>query len=315
MANDNSNLREARKTKNDEFFTQESDIIEECSYYIDYFKNKIIFCNCNDGANSNFLKYFSENFYRFKLKKLICTTYNKNERGYVSLFDGDDWLTKPLNGDGSYSSNECIEYLKECDIVVTNPPFSLFRDYVSLLMKYNKKFLIIGNLNAVTYMELFPYIMNNQMWFGNTCFYGGSTYFYGDADVFDKDKIFKDRYAYTKDNLLYWRVNGVRWFTNIDHDKRHRQLILNKVYKEDEYQKYDNFDAINIERVNNIPMDYDEVMGVPISFLDKYCPEQFEILGLMNGGRGNCLVNGNDGRPKFYVNDKVVYARILIRKK
>jgi hypothetical protein len=205
--------------------------------------------------------------------------------------------------------------LKYADVVVTNPPFSKFRDFIRILFENNKKFLIIGNLNAVTYADIFPYVKNNKLWFGSTCFYGGSTYFYGNDLEFDKDKIFRKLYYYEKDDKFHWRVNGVRWFTNIDHKKRHKPLELTKTYSEEEYKKYDNYDAIEVSRVANIPKDYDGVMGVPISFIDKYCPEQFEIVGLMNGGRGDGLINGNDGRPKFYLNEKVLYARILMRRK
>ena len=323
MAKNNDNLHSAKKAKNDEFYTQLSDIEKELQHYREHFNGKVVFCNCNDALHSNFAKYFSLNFEFLGLKKLICTAYKVDgEHGKVCFYYGDkngnnvpdldEWECQMLEGDGGYSSPECLELLKEADIVVTNPPFSLFRDYVKTLMEYGKKFLIIGNINAVTYKEIFPLIKNNEMWLGPSITSGDRRF-----DVPESYPLEAAGCGIDKDGIRFIRVKGIRWLTNLEHNKRHESLDLYKRYlnkSEGEYPKYDNYDAIEVSKTCDIPMDYDGVMGVPITFLDKYCPEQFEIVGMMSGVKDPVFANGNDGRAKFYVNDKGVYARILIKR-
>ena len=321
----NSNLHNAKTAKNDEFYTQLTDIEKELKHYKKHFEGKVVYCNCDDVRWSNFFKYFSMNFEHLGLKKLICTAYNENGQGIVYEYNGDlngnrivddeEIEVKYLEGNGDFRSAECIEILKQADIVVTNPPFSLFREYVAQLMEYGKKFLIIGNLNAVTYKEIFPLIKENKVWMGATCFNGGATHFIAPSELYDAEKMSNPKNAYFENGKFMWRVNGVRWFTNINHTKRNTPLDLYKKYSADEYPKYDNYDAIEVSKFADTPMDYDGVMGVPISMVDKYCPTQFEIVGIMSGAKGETFTNGNDGRAKFYVNGKGVYARILIRRK
>lgn len=327
MARNNNNLHSAKSAKNDEFYTQLTDIEKELMHYKEFFNGKIVLCNCNDALHSNFAKYFSLNFEFLGLKKLICTAYKVDgEHGKVCIYEGDkngnkvpdldEWETYMLDGDGGFASEECIEFLKECDVVVTNPPFSLFREYVALLMQYNKKFLIIGNMNAITYKEIFPLIKENKMWLGATYFNGGAAYFYGDASLYDESKVVDPKHYYVKDGFLFWRVNGVRWFTNIDHNKRHEEIDLYKHYNAEEYPKYDNYDAIEVSKVCEIPMDYDGVMGVPISFLDKYCPTQFEIVGATESeGKGfsQGLWKEESKVSQPLISGSRVYKRIFIK--
>jgi hypothetical protein len=299
MKNNNS-LHSAKKEKNDEFYTQLEDIEKECFHYAKHFKNKIVLCNCNDVLHKNFTLYFYRNFKTLGLKKLIATGYKVDgEHGKVCSYDGNEWTMKMLEGDGGYSTDECIEFLKESDIVVTNPPFSLFRDYVATLMKYKKKFLIIGNMNAITYKEIFPLIKNDEMWLGvsrNGC---GQMYFLINEDMPEaKGQI-------VIDGQKYQTIGSSAWFTNLDHNKRHEEIVLTKRYNEDEYPKYDNYDAIDVSKVVNLPMDYNGVMGVPITFLGKYCPEQFQIIKFRKG----------DDNKDLSVNGKCPYFRILIKHK
>ena len=325
MAKNNSNLHGAKKAKNDEFYTQLSDIEKECAHYRPHFKDKVVFCNCNDALHSNFAKYFSLNFEFLGLKKLICTAYKVDGvHGKVCIYEGDkngnrvpdidEWECRMLEGDGGFASEECIEFLKEADIVVTNPPFSLFREYVALLMKYEKKFLIIGNMNAITYKEIFPLIKNNQLWAGCKGFSGGMD-FNVDDSTYDASK--EKQASKIVNGRIVKNIMGCIWFTNLDHDKRHQPIDLYKKYNAEEYPKYDNYDAIEVSKVCEIPMDYDGVMGVPISFLDKYCPTQFEIIdgrsvGLTDKQRNKStyLIKDADGA----INGKPTYARICIKK-
>ena len=351
----NANLHKAKDAKNDEFYTQLTDVSKELMHYKQHFKDKIVFCNCDDPTWSAFWKYFHLNFSALGLKKLISTHYDKNEPTYkMEYIGGDDndievGVKTPLEGNGDFRNQECLDLLDECDIVVTNPPFSLFREYVACLMEHEKKFLIIGNINAITYKEFFPLLRDNKVWMGSTYFDGGAAYFVAPKELYDPSKMYNPKNAYLKDGLFYWRVNGVRWFTNLDHAKRHEKLILWKSYTSEEYPKYDNYDAINVDNCKNIPADYDGVMGVPISFLDKYNPDQFEIVELgnsrdnftpnkdyinpkkhlkdgkiTNGGAINCvLAIERDIKPTgmvYYTSDNSKYlvppyARILIRKK
>ena len=282
----------------------------------------MVYCNCDDANRSNFFKYFSTNFQKLGLKKLITSGLNENGTGVVAIQKGDD--IDIYDGNGDFRSEECIEFLKEADIVVTNPPFSLFREYVAQLMQYGKKFLIIGNLNAVTYKEIFPLIKENKVWMGATCFNGGATHFIAPIELYDAEKMSNPKNAYFENGKFMWRVNGVRWFTNLEHKKRNEELILYKHYNPTEYPKYENYNAIEVSKVAEIPMDYEGVMGVPISFLDKYCPNQFRILGLAADKRDECefFIKGTptylDEKHKSFVgmvlNHKATYARLLIQK-
>ena len=307
MASKNTNLHNAKTAKNDEFYTQLSDIEKEMAHYKDFFKGKIVYCNCDDARESNFFKFFSNNFESLGLKKLITTGYKENGKGVKLVYGGDkngnfmvddaEVAVTELEGNGDFRSEECIELLKECDVVVTNPPFSLFREYIAQLMEYGKKFLIIGNMNAITYKEIFPYIKNNELWWG--CSLHGTKCHFIVPNSYEGNNVFEEN------GVRYGKVNNAIWFTNISHTKRNTPLDLYKKYSADEYPKYDNYDAIEVSKVSEIPMDYDGAMGVPITFLDKYCPTQFEIIKFRKG---------NDDKD-LSVNGKCPYFRILIRRK
>ena len=275
----------AKREKNDEFYTQFEDIEKELIYYKKQFKDKVIYCNCDNPHESNFLKYFIENFNDLGIKKLIATNYKSQyipvayKAEIVEVKNTDKVFENPKNklttlkGDGDFRSDECIELLKVADIVVTNPPFSLFREYVAQLMEYKKKFLIIGNINALTYKEIFPLIKENKIWLG---------YFSG-CMKFKVPEHYKQRATayWIDENGQKWRSLGnICWFTNLEVSKRHENLTLYKKYNHDEYPKYDNYDAIEVSKVAEIPYDYEGAMGVPITFIDKYNPEQFEIIAL-----------------------------------
>ena len=311
----NENLHKAKDAKKDEFYTQYEDIQNELNHYEQHFNGKTVLCNCDDPFESNFCKFFLRNFNYLGLRRLICTSYDtspvvgkqlslfddENEpvvrgHGYVmdikevpmangrgvSDEDIDALLkakrrgVKKLKGDGDFRSEECIEYLKEADIVVTNPPFSLFREYVAQLMTYNKSFLIIGNVNAITYKEIFPLIKDTKLWLGASI-HSGDRKFY----VPDDYPLHAAGCGIDKNGRKYIRVKGVRWFTNLDYAIRHEELVLYKKYygNEEEYPHYANYDAINVNKVADIPCDYFEEIGVPITYLDKHNPEQFEIIG------------------------------------
>jgi hypothetical protein len=326
----NSNLHQANKNKKDEFYTQLSDIERELEHYKDHFKGKTVLCNCDDPRVSNFFHYFSYNFEYLGLKKLITTCYKSQTSDLFSQNDSEQAIyleyqgekdggrvptveqigVKPLKGDGDFRSPEVIELLKQADIVVTNPPFSLFREYVAQLVEHDKKFIIVGHQNAITYKEVFKLIKENKLWLGYG-FPGGAGHFI--------NQHYED-YATAgdhKEGMI--RVSGVVWFTNLEIKKRHEDLILYKKYTPDEYPKYDNYDAINVDKTKEIPMDYDGVMGVPITFLDKYNPEQFEILGMSASAGYNSEVVGipflgdKDARP--LIDGKNTYARVLIRRR
>ncbi|WP_179286114.1 adenine-specific methyltransferase EcoRI family protein [Prevotella intermedia] len=317
----NKTLTLAKKAKNDEFYTQLGDIEREMKHYKQHFKGKTVLCNCDDPRVSNFFKYFALNFELLGLKRLIATCYkskeinifsqNNSEQAVYIVYEGDknnnhivdneEIEVKPLKGDGDFRSKECVELLRQADIVVTNPPFSLFREYVAQLMEYGKKFVIIGNQNAITYKEIFPYLKNNEIWIG-----------YGFGDMgFKVPDYFEPRATrfWIDGTGQKWRSFGnICWFTNLDIQKRHEDLILYKRYNPEEYPKYDNYDAINVNKVKEIPMDYDGVMGVPITFMDKYNPKQFEIIGQMANTN---IDEYNFGYP--FVRKERKYARILIR--
>jgi len=367
---ENSNLTNAKKIKNDEFYTQFGDIQKEIQAYLDYdnniFRDKVVYCNCDDPFESNFFRSFVLNFNKLGLKQLITTSYkpspiagtlldlidydkslapakgrpkvtaNKFIINEVHDIDGDgefnlkdiakqlkvnkhnEWT--PLEGDGDFRSDECVELLKQADIVVTNPPFSLFREYVKQLVFYDKKFVIIGSMNAITYKEIFPLIKENKMWLGNG-FNAGNAYFFT-----PNAREYANGVLDEKTGLVKFR--NCHWFTNLDHGRRHQLLPLmtmeeNLKYSKHKeikgkkaYEKYDNYDAIEVSFTDAIPSDYDGVMGVPISFLDKYCPEQFEIIGMaedngkgMSGGiwdgkNPHCVVNGQNKFKRIFIKNK-----------
>ncbi len=308
----NRNLNAAKAAKKDEFYTQLSDIERELQHYWQHFRGKVVLCNCDDPYESNFFKYFALRFNQLGLKKLICTCYNGSPvQGHelVIHFEGDDDEPKKVaykveitevtdeNGDGAvdladvrlllqndrnvmstlqtgdFRSPECIELLQEADIVATNPPFSLFREYIAQLIKYNKKFIIVGRQMNITYRDLFPLIQENKVWLGYG-FKGAAAHFFSP---------YEDIATAGDHRKGMVRVSGVTWFTNLEIQKRNEELDLVCRYTPDEYPKYDNYDAINVNRTQNIPFDYDGIMGVPLTFLDKYCPHQFEIIWQASG--------------------------------
>ena len=253
MAKENAALNRARKQKNDEFYTQKKDIENELIHYHHYLKDKIVYCNCDDYRKSKFVEYFMENFEKIGLKKLISTGFSKDGQGTYSEYDGNTLKTGFLSGNGDALGEECTEILKQADVVVTNPPFSLFRKYVSHLMKYGKKFIIIGNGNAVTYKEIFPYIKNNELWIGAGKGMGGKAMeFYVNADVYDASKGSVNR---IENGKCYVGVMMCTWFTNVPHNKRNIPLDLYKKYSADEYPKYDNYLGFNVNKVADIPVD------------------------------------------------------------
>lgn len=289
----NTNLHSAKKAKNDEFYTQYEDIAKELPYYKEQLAGKIVYCNCDNPLYSNFYKFFKDKFEEYKLKSVVATHIGLYE--YYSYkpmkytFDGHKEIIEELQGSGDFRSYECIGILQSADIVITNPPFSLFREFVGQLFEYDKKFIILGNMNAITYKEIFPLIKDNKIWLGYSGHSGKRVFLVPDDEKGNK----------------YTCINNIRWFTNIDTSNRHKDLILTKKYNSNEYPKYDNYNAINIDKIADIPYDYDGIMGVPITFLDKYNPEQFEIIRFRKGTDGKDLsINGKD-----------VYFRILIKRK
>ncbi len=347
----NSNLHAANRAKKDEFYTQLSDIANELKHYKQHFAGKTVFCNCDDPYESNFFKYFALNFNVLGLKKLIATCYDGSpiadtqmclfepEEPYgkqqktrvphkiviteVCDVNGDgatdladvEWLLKndknvltTLEGNGDFRSPECVELLKEADIVVTNPPFSLFREYVAQLVQYDKKFLIVGNQNAITYKECFKLIKENKMWLG-IGFKGGAAHF---TSIYEDTATAGDH----REGMI--RVSGVNWFTNLDHNKRHDWLDLYKTYSPEEYPKYENYNAIEVSKTANIPADYSGYMGVPITFMDKYNPDQFELIWTTDRGGDGMLDNIKLPHTRYdapVVNGNGLYKRIIIRKR
>jgi hypothetical protein len=327
MPNNNASLSQANKAKQDEFYTQLPDIEKELSHYRDAFKGKVVFCNCDDPYESNFVKYFCMNFNTLGLKELIATCYDGspivaqqlslfdeapeedkkrpyiirlthiddlNGDGAVGLDDVEKMLkgnvgncVSVLSGHGDFRSDECKELLMQSDIVVTNPPFSLFREYMAQLIDTGKKFIILGNQNALTYKEIFPLIMQNKVWLGYHC---GHTLFsvpekYSIPDSYNKEdraKLRSNGYVIDENGRLWRNLGNICWFTNIDIQKRHEPLVLYKKYAghESEYPKYDNYDAINVDKFSDIPSDYSGIVGVPVTFLNSYSPDQFEIIGI-----------------------------------
>lgn len=319
----NNNLHNAKRAKNNEFYTRLEDIEKEMCHYREHFRGKVVYCNCDDPKESNFFKFFSLQFEFLGLKKLISTGYKENGHGVVCIYEGEnennlsddsEIRTYELQGNGDFRSEECIEFLKEADIVVTNPPFSLFREYVAQLVEYGKEFLIVGNSNAITYKEIFPLIKENKLWLGINPV---------KEFITPLTEIENEKTQYIKEGKVYQKFGNICWFTNLEHDHRNRPLDLTKRYDPRYYPKYDNYDAIECSKVMDIPRDYDRVIGVPITFLDKYCPKQFRIVGLLCDNRcGYPMLNGNptytDEKHKNSVcgvlNGKRVYPRVIIEK-
>ena len=410
----NRNLQLAKAAKNDEFYTQYQDIQKEVENYVEYnpnvFRDKVVYCNCDDPFESNFFRYFANKFKSYGIKKLITTSYvgspiaytqvklfgieelgnnkelpeRKNKKAFKIEINNVSDLTKDgitnlndvkwllehdknasslLHGDdkytaGDFRSKECVELLKQADIVVTNPPFSLFREYIKQLIDYDKKFLIIGNMNAITYKEVFPLLKENKVWLGNNCkVNGGAMFFEIPEDIANMEQVREIKTNEIGKKVYITRVQGVRWFTNLDHGRRHQPLPLMteaeviKFVTKKPFEKYDNYDAIEVSLVKNIPSDYDGIMGVPVSILDKYSPEQFEILGATqrgchdevpdtkkyddywevrqngqktgsSGGKTNENADlvGNDGKKNYFINKEgriiqSVYQRLFIKHK
>jgi hypothetical protein len=357
----NSNFHKAHRAKKDEFYTQLVDIEKELKHYKEQFRYKIVYCNCDDPFESNFFKYFANNFNALGLKKLMAMSYkpspiantqlglfgnnkthttpkgrpkataNKFIINEVSDFDGDgafdlrdvaeqlkanknnEWT--PIDGDGDFRSEESIELLKQADIVVTNPPFSLFREYVAQLIEYNKKFLILGDQNAITYKEIFKLIKEDKLWLGYDN--GGTKWFQVPMDYDIPTKTRKK----IENGIKYFSMGRIVWFTNLDTIKRHQEITLYKKYNPKEHLDYTNYKAINVDKVSDIPMDYKRVMGVPITFLDKYNPNQFEIIGQTHSGDTSPEVEALRTNPErrhrgvVVGQDKEKYARILIKNK
>ena len=302
----NNNLHTAKKAKNDEFYTQLCDIENELKHYRQHFVGKVIYCNCDDYSKSNFVKYFVDNFTEIGLKKIICTCFIKDGKGKYFECNEQNKIVYNLEGNGDFRSPECVELLKEADIVVTNPPFSLFREYVAQLVEYGKQFLIIGNQNAIKYKEIFPHIIENKLWLGLTM-NGSNRWFQAPShyQVNEKASNYKE-----ENGKKYFFVNGVVWFTNMEHDRRKQPLDLYMKYSNEYFPKYDNYDAIEVSKVCDIPINFEGVMAVPITFLHKYCPSQFEIVGVAN--------HGSDNKYDLFkpiINGKEIYTRILIRHK
>ena len=358
----NSKLSQAKNAKNDEFYTQWADIEKEVQAYLEFdpdvFRGKTILCPCDDPYESNFFKYFALRFHSFKLKKLIATCYvgspiantqlslfpdeseeNKttrkphkieiteipdmNKDGAVDLADVELLLASDRNhltrlqGDGDFRSEEIKKLRDEADMIITNPPFSLFREFLEWIIEAGKKFLIIGNMNAITYKEIFPLIKENKMWLGVSIHSGDREF-----QVPKSYPLNAAGYRIDESGNKYIRVKGVRWFTNLDHGRRHQNLTLmtmqdnlkfsrhKEIKEKKSYNKYDNYDAIEVPYTDAIPSDYDGIMGVPISFLDKYCPDQFKIIGIDRYVEDN----PNYGH-RFKIKGKEIYARILIKRK
>lgn len=308
------NLRAAKTGKNDEFYTQLPDIEKELHHYRGFFRDKVVFCNCDDPECSNFWKYFQMNFFFLGLKKLISTHYEPGGQSYkMEIIAADfptgqtafpDYVKTPLEGDGDFRSEECVEILKEADVVVTNPPFSLFREFVAQLIRHEKQFIIIGSINAVTYKSVFPLIKNNKMWIGPSIHSGDREFRVPPNYPLDAASSRVD----DKGNK-YIRVKGVRWFTNVDVPIRHKPIELYAKYcgNEERYPRYDNYDAINVDKTCEIPVDYQGIMGVPITFLDKYSPDQFVIVGCSANPEANEL----EKKPRTALAQRLIQQRRL----
>lgn len=316
----NGNLHAAKKNKNDEFYTQRSDIENELKHYKAHFKGKTVFCNCDDPEWSNFWFYFSQNFDHLCLERLISTHYREDGSSYMlemvsSRLPLERFRKVELKGNGDFRSDECVELLKQSDIVVTNPPFSLFRDYIAQLDEHRKGFIVLGNVNAVTYKEVFKLFAANKIWFGPSISSGDREF-----RVPSHYPLAAAGFRTDSEGNKFIRVKGVRWFTNLDHKKRHERLELYMRYTEnpERYPRYDNFDAIEVSKVKEIPEDYFGAMGVPITFLDKFNPDQFEILWTTDRGGDGQLEHIKKLHTRYdspVVNGRGLYKRIIIRRK
>lgn len=327
-------LQQAKKNKKDEFYTQLVDIENELQHYTSVFKNKIVYLNCDNPRTSNFYRYFVDNFTKLQLRKVIATYHispenleqNKDNQLRVTEYsiqntgESPSETSYPLSGDGDFRSTECIEILQKSDIVVTNPPFSLFREFIKQLVKYNKKFIILGNMTASTSKDIFPLFANNKVWYGKSIHSGDREF-----SVPDNYPLSASGVRIDENGVKYIRVKGVRWFTNIDYNDRHKYIPLTESYNPESYPKYVNFDAINVPKTALIPNDYEGAMGVPVSFLDKYSPDQFEIIG---SSRTLALPmiefapkdTFPPGGPRFYLRNsdgtyKRLFERIVIKNK
>lgn len=329
----NRNLQSAKAAKEDEFYTQLTDIERELKHYKHHFRGKVVYLNCDDPRVSNFFHYFSYNFHKLGLKKLIATCYksqnfdlfsqNDSEHAIYLEYEGaidsnnipliEETDIKPLKGDGDFRSAESIELLKQADIVVTNPPFSLFREFVMQLIRYDKKFLLVGSQNAITYKEVFKLFKENKVWLG---YHSGDMAFKVPSHYPPRDT----RFWIDKDGQKWRSLGNACWFTNLDTAKRHESMILYKSYDASAYPTYDNYKAIEVGRTDNIPADYDGVMGVPITFLSRYNPDQFEIVGsdheVKDGALPWIVRKRWSGKvDRAYLSGRRMYARILIRRK
>ena len=327
----NKNLSKARNRKNDEFYTRLEDITSEMQHYKQHFSGKVIYCPCDKLFNvgrSNFGRYFLGKFHSLGIKKLICTQYNPNGFGVATEYDfekcGIKWEyngekadgdfideseidTYFLKGDGSFDSPECREIMKNCDIVVTNPPFSLFRKFLAQIMEFDKKFIIIGGEGAVKYKEVFPLIQQNKIWMG----YGKPKAYSTNLETVEDEKT-----QYEENGVVYQKFGNHCWYTNLEHSKRKEKIYLEKHYNPNDYPKFDNYDAINVKKLKDIPVDYDGIMAVPITYIAKYNPAQFQLVGQLNVG---CFVDekgwqASKGLHMLSLNGKDVFQRILIRK-
>jgi len=340
LSNRNQDFQKAKQGKNDEFYTSLTDIELEMIHYTNYFKGKVIYCNCDDPRESNFFRYFYDNFEKLGLKKLITASYRSQDPDsfestlsdqavYLEYSGGNkgnesskDELVdiKQFKGNGDFRNAESIKLLKQADLVVTNPPFSLFQDYCAQLIEYKKRFIVIGNMNAITYKSIFPLIQNNELWYGPSIRSGDREFRVPSYYPLDASGTRKDEHG-----NKYVRVKGVRWFTNLDFPSRHTDLPMEKSYSPIKYPKYANYDAIEISRTLDIPHDFDGPMGVPISFLDKYNPDQFEILGTsrtLSRPMAEIAKKGtySQGGPRFYLPNgdgtyRRMYERIVIKRK
>ncbi|MCC8408616.1 adenine-specific methyltransferase EcoRI family protein [Mucilaginibacter sp. UR6-1] len=336
----NQDFQQAKQGKNDEFYTSLEDIELEMIHYTNHFTGKVVYCNCDDPRESNFFRYFYKNFEKLGLKKLITSCYkslNANSfnseisekavyleycgRESYNNYSKDEFVhTKQFEGDGDFRSDESVELLQQADIVVTNPPFSLFKEYCAQLVRYKKKFIIIGNMNAVTYKDIFPLIQNNELWYGPSIRSGDREFRVPSTYPLAASGTRKD-----EDGNKYVRVKGVRWFTNLDFQSRHRDLPLEKNYSPIKNPRYANYDAIEVSKTKDIPFDFEGQMGVPISFLDQYNPDQFEILGTsrtLSRPMSEIAKKGtySQGGPRFYLPNgdgtyRRMYERIIIKKK
>lgn len=313
-------VRDARWNKKDEFYTQLIDIEKEMEHYLCHFGGSCVYCNCDDPKESMFWTYFHSNFGRLGLKRLVATYYQPNGVSYrMDYMGGNDsdisvGVSSVILGDGDFRSEACLSILDECDIVVTNPPFSMFREYIDILIQHQKKFLILGNMNALNYKNIFPLIRDNRLWYGATIHSGSREFRVPKEYPLDASGVRVDECG-----TQYIRVKGVRWFTNMDYAMRYHPLALSCHYTPDKYPKYDNYDAINVDKYKEIPMDYDGVMGVPITIVDFFCPDQFEIIGMTaswdESPSMQLIKTSKQKRHGPILNGREMYRRILIRKK